>query len=1314
MKETNDTSRFNVPGFCQKALKQISASLVALSALLAFSQTAGAALYTWNVASGNWSTPASWTPSTGVGGPLAADSVIFGVTGASSSSNTVNSVVDASFAGTVANFTNNSVSLSPFLFNVIQIPAGKTLTVTNRVLVGGLIEPTGPYLTYAFMNGGGTFKFTGANLAVENYGSASGANDYATLDLSGLTNFVFNNPVGTISIADTYTGGTRAAGNFVLAGVSNSITATNINVGTSSAAQAGPTDTLTFGAGTNIVNVANFNIANNKNPATVNFAAPGGGLRIRGVSGSDSSRANITIGNRNQTGTGTTTGNFIALGNPVDIKAATLTIGANPNTGTPGSGGDFGVGLMAFDTGVVDATNVTIASTATVNIGCARGTLTVGPNAVLNVGTGGITLLNQTVAEDASHIGVAVLNISNGVVNCNGNIAAGANVGTGAGGPGTNVINFLGGGTLSIASDCIVGTTNSPISQLNLDTNSTFKFAAPPNNLQPAVAVNTLTWPANDSTVTFVVSNLPSTATVGTIIPLVNFVTLTGGSFTAPNVVLPSGVTGTLSLSGNNIIVTINSSTYPYFTPLAFTPATLCTNTTLSFTAGSLVTTITNVQVISQTTTLGGVTNIVTTNNIGSSGLSVTGLGTATANISYALAASTIYNSVTVRATDANGVNIFQTFGPFDTISPTLVIEASDFNFSNGQFIDTPQNGGVALYTNQVGVQGIDENKAARAGTKSYYRPNDAVIIQTATPNLGTPPSLTEQKFFMALNSGDTVDTEQEVGFNTPGDWLNYTRTFGPAGSAPAGTYNVWCYLATSGTGAQCSFSQLTSDPTQGNQTTNFIGTFGTAGFSDSGYNNYVYVPLVDQYGNRVALTVGSGQQTFKSTIVGNPNVAFYMLTPVAPVLTPQVLHVYPDGTASGQQATNAITFTVGPAQGAPLNSNGIHLVLNGTDVTAGLTYSQVGGVWTASFHIQSNLLYTAVIYATNTSGYSISYPLSFDTLDLKNFQWEAVDYDFSTNDGTAWHSGLFIDNPMPTGDTNAGSAGNPYVNANPYLAPNSYNWYPEGFTEFNDPYAFVGSVALQGVDINFTNASGMQYTYRNDTTTYLPSGGTQSAPVVGSQIASDTLNGGLRYQFLAAQTNTSDFAICEFNIGWFNTGDWLNYTRTYPSGKFNVWGRLAGGAGAFSGTTLSLVTSGVGTSNQTTQVLGSFADAVPAGWQTYHWVPMLDTNGNRAVISLGGKATLRLTSGNNLNPLFFMLTPALTTSFSISSTEAGGSLQINIPTSFGFNYTLWQSSSLTGGVWTQVGSSIPGDGLTHTVTQPATGGQSFYRVSAQ
>ncbi len=760
---------------------------------------------------------------------------------------------------------------------------------------------------------------------------------------------------------------------------------------------------------------------------------------------------------------------------------------------------------------------------------------------------------------------------------------------------------------------------------------------------------------------------------------------------------------------------------------------TLCTNQYLSCTVTSSDTTISSFQVTATTTTLGG-TAANTSYTIGSPGLTVSGLGTALATVNLALATNTIYESVVVTATDADNLVVSSSPVSFDTLTPTLVIEGADFNFSGGSFIDTPPNGGFALYQGKVGTQGIDENKIARTNTQSYYRPGDATIIQAADSTSGT-----EQKFVTALANGDTSDIEVAVASDSVGDWQNYSRTFATSGtySAQPGLYNVWCYLATSGSGPQVGFYQVTSSPSAGGQATNFIGNFGGSSFSDSSYYNFVYAPLLDPFGNRVSLTITNGVQTFRGQIINSdtPNVAFYMLTPVVPVLNPVYLYVNP---SAPFEPTNSFMFVVGPAQGASIATNGISLTVNGAPVTSGLTFTPYGtGGWTVTLPILSNEMYSVSIVVSNEDGLSAVYTNDFDTFNLNNYHWMAVDYDFSTNNGSStggsigdgWTGGLFIDNPVPTGDIYA-----PTNDQFWQLVTNSYFAYPSGLFPAIDP-SQQGAIAQQSVDINWitnstqdTGGLTSNSVYRG--TTIVPENGFNGGDGVGTQIAADSF---LPPEFIAARTNIfvgrdgvsggPDTNICEFNIGYFYAGDWLNYTRTYPSGTFNVWARLAAGDGPVTGCTLSLVTAGVGTSNQTTQVIGSFADPDPAGWQTYQWIEMSDTNGIPVNVQLNGVTTLRLTapanaspSGDAVNPLFFMLAPPrpAAATFNVLAAPSSGNIQIAIPTQLFYYYTVFYSPSLSPASWTQIGSVIAGDGTVHVVNEPFSNNTGFYRVVAQ
>jgi hypothetical protein len=1222
----------------------------------------------------------------------------------------------------------------------------------------------------------------------------------------------------------------------------------------------------------------------------------------------------------------------------VDIKAGTLIVGENIG-GAPSTAADGGNGVLQFDTGIVSANSLLMAYNTSANNGANQaqctGSIQVGPQGTLLIGAGQLFALATATASGPS---TGTLTISNGLVNCQGPITMGAHVGTT-----TGTIQLIGSGTLNMGPNSYVGVLSNAVTSLILDTNSTLSLSIPSVSYTN-ICVQNLTWPTPDTGLTISVAATPAGINPGAVFPFLNYSGSLSGTFNSPNLVLPPGVQGNLSLVGNTIYLTITAgvgpgtggvnllhnnvfalsppgtnwtsaggasvvstnSTYPntgpctsdtrnvqgfngpnvakltgsfvpggstnvwsqsaavaagstmtagaftyvahedimsgndsfyyevdflntngtlvaayessivsnltcgettpfaldswnllavtnqmqvtggvntgvvvsnvasiitippqtvtakfkavliqpnatntgsvYFsganlgllgnpvppTLTAVTPnlITLCTNTALTCAANSTETTISSVQVIATTTTLGGNATNTTTYNVGSPGLTVTGIGTSSANISLALATNTIYQSVVVKATDADAVTVSSPAVNFDTLAPTLVIEAADFNFSNGQFFDTLPNGGLALYTNQIGTQGIDENKIARTNTQSYYRTNDATIIQAANP---VAPSGVEQKFITAAASGDTNDIEVAIAFDTPGDWQNYSRTFGTNGtySAPPGTYNVWCYLATSGSGPQIGFYEVTNDPTTTGQLTNFLGNFGSSTFSDNNFFKYVYAPLVDQFGNAVALTISNGVHTFRGQIASSdtPNVGFYMLVPVAPIFTPVFLHVYPTGPF---QPTNLFSFTVGPAQGASISTNGIGLTLNGVTINSGLVFTPIaGGGWTVSYAIQSNAMYSVVVNVTNTLGLTATYSNSFDTFNINSYHWMAGDYDFSTNNGTGsggsvgngWTGGLFIDNPVPTGDTNAPN------DQSWQFATNSYFGYPTGFTPASDTLANSGAVAQQGVDINWpTNTTQdpgsvvSNSVYRG--ASVVPVNPLNGGDGVGTQVASDSF---VLPEFAFARTNNAsgspDPLICEFNVGYFYAGNWLNYTHTYPSGTFSIWGRLAAGGGAFSGCTLSQITSGVGTSNQTTQVLGTFSDPNPAGWQTYHWIQLLDTNSNPAYVQLNGKATLRLTApgtaspgGGALNPLYFMLVPAVSPAspFSISASLLGGNIQISIPTQAGHSYTLWYSPTVSPTSWLQVGSSIPGDGNVHVVPQSLTGRTGFYRVIAQ
>lgn len=183
-----------------------------------------------------------------------------------------------------------------------------------------------------------------------------------------------------------------------------------------------------------------------------------------------------------------------------------------------------------------------------------------------------------------------------------------------------------------------------------------------------------------------------------------------------------------------------------------------------------------------------------------------------------------------------------------------------------------------------------------------------------------------------------------------------------------------------------------------------------------------------------------------------------------------------------------------------------------------------------------------------------------------------------------------------------------------------------------------------------------------------------------------------------------------DYSLGYFSAGAWANYTRSFPAGSYNVYARLAAGGGA---TTCALyqVISGWGTTNQTTNLLGTFS--VPnTAWETYNYIPLQDSSGNLATIRFNGSTnTLRLSrpvaATADCNANYLMLVPV----FAASAVSNGTNVMLSFPTQLGFNYQVQYKTNLTDTNWISVGTIVPGNGALRSTNLPATNQSGFYRV---
>ena len=280
---------------------------------------------------------------------------------------TVNNEVTASTSVSTLLYTNVNIAQ----WDVTQIPAGVTLTVTTNLTVGFLPIAINTFTTLVAMVDAGTLQVTGNTLTIGNNGT-NAAVQSTILDLSGLTNFVYSATGGTIAMGF----GNRSGANFKLANGSNFITAATWNDNTSSSSSTA-SGTLTLGANTNIINVGTFNISAQRASSTVSFPAGStGGLRLRGVGGTDTDRATMVVGNRSAGAAsgGASTGTLNLNGHPVDMKLSTLTLGQSAATGA-GASTNSGNGILQFDTGIVDATTINMAIAGTLVTNTAYGTI---------------------------------------------------------------------------------------------------------------------------------------------------------------------------------------------------------------------------------------------------------------------------------------------------------------------------------------------------------------------------------------------------------------------------------------------------------------------------------------------------------------------------------------------------------------------------------------------------------------------------------------------------------------------------------------------------------------------------------------------------------------------------------------------------------------------------------------------------------------------------------------------------------------------------------------------------------------------------
>jgi autotransporter-associated beta strand protein len=269
---------------------------------------------------------------------------------------------------------------------------------------------------------------------------------------------------------------------------------------------------------------------------------------------------------------------------------------------------------------------------------------------------------------------------------------------------------------------------------------------------------------------------------------------------------------------------------------------------------------------------------------------------------------------------------------------------------------------------------------------------------------------------------------------------------------------------------------------------------------------------------------------------------------------------------------------------------------------------------------------------------------------------------------------------------------------------PNSYTFEAEDFDYggghfFDNPQsgAYAGLSASSNIDYYSVNSGQGGHAYR------------PNPPGLETEGCTDQPR-------LASSPGLQDY-----DVGFNSGGNWGNYTRTFPAGTYNIYMRGADGiSGVSDSASMSVVTRGQATTNQTTTELGTFSVPATGNWQVYTWVPLKSGGGSPVQITNSGSVkTLRVTTDNgNYNANLYILIPAYTppasTTLTVSYGTGNGNLSIFYPTQPGYNYQLEFKTNLTDAVWIPLGNTTIGDGTTQSAIDVIGNASRFYRLQIQ
>jgi hypothetical protein len=243
---------------------------------------------------------------------------------------------------------------------------------------------------------------------------------------------------------------------------------------------------------------------------------------------------------------------------------------------------------------------------------------------------------------------------------------------------------------------------------------------------------------------------------------------------------------------------------------------------------------------------------------------------------------------------------------------------------------------------------------------------------------------------------------------------------------------------------------------------------------------------------------------------------------------------------------------------------------------------------------LTANTVYDARIVLADFSGRTSTNEWTFDTFSEAFFSSgnvkviEVEDYNYE--------SGKFQNDPPPSGFDNNG--GQVRGNGAGYLG-------------------LIGTPDVDYFDRSTSVGSGVTPDYRGSDNVGTARGAIGQGNT--AEIAGVDVNDTRRQKYVPDNLE-------EYEVRRTEGGEWLNYTRNFASGNYNVYLRVA--CRAAQTVNLDRVTSDPSTTGQTTSPLGIFRVPSTSMLGLYRYVPLTDASGNAIAVPLAGTNTLRLTIG--------------------------------------------------------------------------------------